>query len=371
MTRIEVKTARHKYPVEVGVDVSKQLKRLTQVETGEGRLFVFYDAQFYALFGRRFSKDIRTAAPKRVTEMVLPSGEKTKSPKMLSDIYGFLLEQKITRSDFVLAVGGGVTTDLAGYAAATTLRGINWGVVPTTLLGMVDAAIGGKTGINHALGKNMIGAFWQPRFVCCDVGFLSTLPDRQLIAGLGEVLKYGGLAGGKMLKLLSAYARDRNLDHCAALTDLVALSAAYKAMIVAKDERDSGLRMLLNYGHTFGHGIETSLGYGRLLHGEAVILGIHAVLELGKRIGYESVSLTRYQELVERFIGELPKRKIDAVAVLKAMALDKKRSSTGLRFVLLEKPGKPIICDCVDQRSIEAALNRTLTVYANRGGSNA
>ncbi len=371
MTVIQVKTAQHKYPVEVGVDIGKQLLRLTRSETANGRLFVFYDAQFYALFGRRFSKDIHKTAPKRAIEMVLPSGEKTKSPKMLSEIYGFLLEQKITRSDFILAVGGGVTTDLVGYAAATILRGLKWGAVPTTLLGMVDAAIGGKTGINHALGKNMIGAFWQPRFVCCDVGFLSTLPGRQLTAGLGEVLKYAGLAGGKMQKHLSLYVSDQNPDYCAVMTDLVRSSAAYKAKIVTGDERESGLRMLLNYGHTFGHGIETALGHGRLLHGEAVILGIHAALELGRLHGHESAALTGYQELVERFIDELPNRKIDAVAVREAMALDKKRSAKGLRFVLLEKPGKPIICDNVDHRSMTVALKQTLAVYANRGGRNA
>jgi len=233
-------------------------------------------------------------------EMVIPSGEKSKSVSTLNKLYDFLLNEKISRQDFIIVCGGGVTSDLVGYASATTLRGIKWGIVATTLLSMVDASIGGKTGINHQAGKNVIGAFWQPSFVYSDTYFLKTLPFRELVAGYGEILKYGGLIGKRMLTKIEKY-RARN-DFYQDKT-LIGMSAEYKANIVSKDEREENLRMRLNLGHTFAHAIETSTGYGKLLHGEAVILGLLAAVELSNLVNPESIQPLKYYKklIIETF----------------------------------------------------------------------
>jgi 3-dehydroquinate synthase len=312
-----------------------------------------------------------TLPKKRVTELMIPSGERSKSHRTLTGLYDFVLDEKISRSDFILACGGGVTTDLVGYAAATTLRGIRWGAVPTTLVGMVDAAIGGKTGINHALGKNLIGAFWQPSFVCSDVRFLQTLEPRQMTAGLGEVLKCVGLVGRQLASPLEHYLRSGDSYRADRLIKLVSLTAAFKARVVERDERESGRRMILNFGHTFAHGIEKALGFGRLLHGEAVILGILAALRLGALEGYDSKGLREYRDLVRHFVRRLPRRRIEINAVLNAMAWDKKRLIEGQKFVLLERPGKPIITDRVHGRSIRTALTVMLADYRAQGGQDA
>jgi len=304
--------------------------------------------------------------------MVIPPGEKSKSAATLGRIHDFLIEEKISRSDMIIACGGGVTTDLVGYAAATILRGVRWGVVPTTLLGMVDAAIGGKTAINHRRGKNLIGAFWQPIFVHCDIGLLHTLPVRQMIAGLGETVKYGGLIGSGMTELLAGYLGRGKLYHQRDLIALVKLSAGYKADIVSRDERESGVRMYLNYGHTVGHAIEKAIGYGRLLHGEAVILGILAALEFGELCGIRRTrALVEYREIVTHLLTLVPHRRISLADVFDAMALDKKRRGADLRYVLLSRPGKPFVVEAVERRLIKKALQRMLAFYESHGGTNA
>ncbi len=370
MAGISVKATGKTYPVEIGRGLGARLNRMTRKAVGENKLFLFYDANFFSLHGRKLRKAINIE-PNRVQEMVIPEGEKSKSPATLASVYDFLLDKKITRSDFVLACGGGATTDLVGYAAATTLRGVCWGAVPTTLLGMVDASIGGKTGINHVRGKNLIGAFWAPEFVCSDVNYLATLEPRHVVAGLGEILKCAGLAGAGFIQALNSFMERGDLYDLKALTPLVRRSAEFKARIVSRDEREKGPRMYLNLGHTVGHGTEKALGYGRLLHGEAVVLGLYAALVLGESRGYSSRGLGRYRDLVERLIRLLPPRKLDSGRILEAMALDKKRSSSGLRFVLLERLGKPIIYDNVDRRSVKAALETMINVYRALGGTDA
>jgi 3-dehydroquinate synthase len=329
-------------------------------------LFVFYDAQLYALHGRIISKHL--GLPKRrVHDMVLPQGESTKSSTHLGQLYDFMLDQNISRDDFILACGGGVTTDLVGYAAATVLRGVQWGAVPTTLLGMVDAAIGGKTAINHKRGKNLIGAFWQPSFVLSDVTLLNTLPPRQMVSGLGEVIKYCGLIGPTMIDTVREYLEASNLYHEQLLVKVIERASAYKADIVSHDEREQDKRMLLNFGHTVGHAIESSLGYTKLLHGETVLLGILAALEVGGQVKPRTVqNLAEYRTMVEGFLRLLPRHELDAKAILAGMAHDKKRSQKAQRFVLLERPGKPFIADDVSNAVLRKAVTRMLAVYSGK-----
>jgi len=367
MITINAKTSTGSYPIQVGANTAGRLAVCLAKNLRKNRLFVIYDANFYVLHGRALRRSLRIS-PESYRELVTPSGEKEKSQKNIDRIHSFLLDNKITRSDFILACGGGVTSDLVGFAAATVLRGVRWGVLPTTLLAMVDAAIGGKTGINHPLGKNLIGAFWQPSFAHIDTEYLKTLDHRQIVAGLGEVLKCAGLAGGKLHAAVAAQLQSGHLDSTTRLTSVIRLAVEYKAKLVARDERESGLRMVLNLGHTFAHGVEQSLGYGRLLHGEAVILGLWAALELGRRMGFTTDRLSRYRTAIESMITMIPRRKLNHQGIMDAMAIDKKRTTAGNRFVLLEEIGRPIITSNLTWRRVAGALEDMIQVYTTLGG---
>ena len=369
-TKITVKLGDRSYPIFVG---EKALLRLPveakKIKHGN-RLFVIYDAQLYALHGAAIARTLKsTGLP--VADLVIPPGEKSKSRASVNRIHDFLLGHGISRSDMVVAVGGGVISDLVGFAAASVLRGVQWGIVSTTLLGMVDAAIGGKTGINHRTGKNLIGAFWQPRFVLCDTSFLHTLSVRHMVAGLGEVVKYAGLVGQEMTKRVESYVKRGDLYDQRLIAPIVRASVVCKADIVARDENDSGVRRRLNLGHTFGHAIEASLGYGKLLHGEAVIIGLAAAVELSILTKISDERKTgRFAELIIECMRMLPKRTIDLDSTFTAMRMDKKRTGTGLNFVLLERPGKPLIRTGIHLSQVRTALSRAIDLYELHGGSN-
>ena len=370
MPTVKVNLKDRSYPVTIGSGLTDKLVSQLRKHLSGGRVFVFYDAGFYALHGVKLSKSLSVLGSK--TEFVVPSGEKSKSQAMFNKIQDFLFSEKISRDDFILACGGGVTSDLIGFVAATTLRGVRWGVVPTTLLGMVDAAIGGKTGINHRSGKNLIGAFWQPSFVICDTGYLMTLPSREMTAGLGEVAKYAGLIGHSVIELLNRLLNKSSLYDENLLRRLITMSAAYKAQIVASDELDRGSRMYLNLGHTVGHAIENALGYGRLRHGEAVCLGLLATLNLSAGVGKKRSSKTEeYRSVIERMVSFVPYKRIEQEAVMEAITIDKKRSGSNLRLVLLEQPGKPVISSSVTIAQLRRATSMMLDYYKAFGGKNA
>ncbi|MCK4632311.1 MAG: 3-dehydroquinate synthase [candidate division Zixibacteria bacterium] len=366
-----VDLGKRSYPIQVGTNCVAKLTAAIGRSCRTDRLFVFYDANLFALHGAEIRKALKLRG-RDVQELVVPSGEKAKSPGILKKIYGFLLDLKISRDDFILVCGGGVTSDLVGYAAATTLRGIRWGVVPTTLLAMVDAAIGGKTGINHKTGKNLIGVFHQPAFVHCDTRYLHTLPPREFVAGLGEVAKYGGLIGPDMIALTQKYLSGTNPHADRPLVRLIHASAAYKAEIVSRDEREGSLRMRLNLGHTFGHAIERATGYGRLRHGEAVVLGLLAAIELSSLVNPDvSKRLQDYREMVVSLIRQVKRVEIDEKAVLDAISLDKKRSAAQLKFVLLKGTGKPYFADNISMSQMRKSLRAMLACYKVHGGTDA
>lgn len=367
MKRISVKLKDRNYTISCGIGQwEKELTLQTKKQVGKhSRIFIIYDANVFALYGKQIAKEIKRTGIK-YSELVIPSGEQIKSASQLNKIYSYLLNNKITRDDFLLACGGGVTSDIVGYVAATILRGIKWGILSTTLLGMVDASIGGKTGINHKEGKNLIGAFWQPSFVICDTIFINTLSPRLVIAGLGEVVKYAGLIGQSMNDILYKYIKIGDLFNQAYLSQLVYMSAKYKADIVSKDEREGDLRIILNFGHTFGHAIEKTLGYGKLQHGEAVIIGLLAAVELSERTKKaKAASLTEYKNTIISFLELIPQYHIEPGEVISNMESDKKRKGKLLIFVLLNKPGMPIQCD-VKNNMIKSSLNAALKEYEMR-----
>lgn len=372
MPTVRVDLGKRAYPVVIGPGVTGRLKSLLEKQAGgAGRVFVFFDAQVYALHGVDV---IRCLGPyaRKASVMALPGGERTKTVRMVGRVHDYLLAEQVSRNDFILACGGGVLSDVVGYAASTVLRGVRWGVISTTLLGMVDAAIGGKTGVNHPRGKNLVGAFWQPSFVVCDTFHLHTLPARERVAGMGEIVKYAGLTGGAMLTRLEQREPGEWLKIPRALTGVIEQSVRCKANIVGADETEQGRRMLLNLGHTFAHGIERAAGYGRLLHGEAVLVGLLAACELSVRAGVSSErKLSRYCSILEQYIRHIPYRRLEAEAVWEGMTWDKKRRGGRLRFVLLSEPGRPLIADAVNSAEARRALQAAIRYYDHTGGSHA
>jgi len=274
--------------------------------------------------------------------IILPDGEQFKTLETLNTVFDALLAKQFSRNATLIALGGGVIGDLSGFAAACYQRGIDFIQIPTTLLSQVDSSVGGKTGVNHALGKNMIGAFYQPQCVIIDVQVLNTLDDRQLAAGIAEVIKYGLIRDAEFFVWLEVnmpliLARDE-----AALTYIIQRSCENKAEIVAEDERESGIRAILNLGHTFGHAIETGSGYGVYLHGEAVSIGTCQAAELSHRLGWLSeAELQRIKQLFQR--AKLPIAAPDNLSAddfIRLMAVDKKNVDGDIRLILLNKIGE-------------------------------
>jgi len=294
--------------------------------------------------------------------VILPDGEQYKTWESLNLIFDALLSAHCERSTTLIALGGGVVGDMGGFAAACYQRGMPFIQVPTTLLSLVDSSVGGKTAINHPLGKNMIGAFYQPRLVLADLETLDTLPDRELKAGLAEVIKYGLIRDpeffvwleGNLEKLL---ARDK-----VALAYAVHRSCANKAEVVAADERESGERALLNLGHTFGHAIETGLGYGEWLHGEAVAAGTLIAAELSCRLGWITAdTVERIEKLFVRAGLPVHGAALGAARYLELMSHDKKVLDGRLRLVLLEGIGKAVMSEAASESQISAAIEARCT----------
>lgn len=289
---------------------------------------------------------------------VLPVGEATKSFRFLEQVVDEFLSFGMERRSTVIALGGGVIGDLVGFAAAATLRGIDFIQVPTTLLAQVDSAVGGKTGINTRQGKNLVGAFHPPRAVIADTATLRTLPPRELRAGFAEVIKYGAIIDAPFLDWLEAHADALLAGDDALLAEAIARSCRHKAAITERDPFEHGERALLNFGHTFGHAIETEQGYGGLNHGEAVAVGMVLAARLSSARGLaDAADGERLRGLLQRFElpAELPAG-LDPAALVARMRLDKKAQGSGLRFVLWDGAGKARVVADVDEAAVQAVL---------------
>jgi 3-dehydroquinate synthase len=296
----------------------------------------------------------------QVAEVILPDGEQHKTLAVLDAIYTELLRQRFDRRCTLIALGGGVVGDMTGFAAASYQRGVNFIQIPTTLLSQVDSSVGGKTGVNHALGKNMIGAFHQPRCVLADTDTLSTLDDRQLRAGIAEVIKYGLINDVEFFAWLEQNMAALLARDAAALGYAIERSCRDKAAIVAADETEAGMRALLNLGHTFGHAIETGMGYGIWLHGEAVATGMVMAAELSCALGWMTeADVARSRRLIEA--AGLPVKapvELSSARFLELMAVDKKVQAGKLRLVLLRGIGQATISDSATPAQIAAAIDQ-------------
>jgi 3-dehydroquinate synthase len=298
----------------------------------------------------------------RVESVILPDGEQYKNLQVLNNIYDALLTQRFDRKCTLVALGGGVVGDMTGFAAATYQRGVDFIQIPTTLLSQVDSSVGGKTGVNHPLGKNMIGAFHQPRCVIADTDTLNTLDDRQLSAGLAEVIKYGLIDDLEFFTWLEGNVAALLRREPEAMAYAIARSCEDKARVVAADEKEAGRRALLNLGHTFGHAIETGMGYGEWLHGEAVGAGMVLAAELSAHLGWiESAVVERIHHLIAA--AGLPVQApstLSSERFLELIAVDKKVLDGVLRLVLMKGLGQSVISDEVTSEQIRTVLDHHL-----------
>jgi 3-dehydroquinate synthase len=343
------------YPIHIGSGLIGHTE-LLQVHVPLKRVAIISNTTVAPLYLDKLQYTLRNAGINSVA-VILPDGEEYKNSDTLNLIYDALLKNRCERSTPLIALGGGVIGDMTGYAAATYLRGVPFIQIPTTLLAQVDSSVGGKTGINHPLGKNMIGAFYQPRVVLADTDTLNTLPDNELAAGIAEVIKYGLIRDLRFFEWL-----ENNLDKLlardtTALQYAIAHSCQSKADVVAADERETGERALLNLGHTFGHAIESGMGYGNWLHGEAVAAGTIMAADLSQRMGWISKQdVERIRSLYERARLPVIAPDLGADRYLELMGLDKKVEGGKMRFVLLKELGRAVMQSDVPQDMLQQTL---------------
>jgi 3-dehydroquinate synthase len=304
-------------------------------------------------------QDTLEQAGKRVSAIELPDGEQHKTLDTAAKIFDALVTARLNRDAAIVALGGGVVGDIAGFAAACYQRGIDFVQVPTTLLAQVDSSVGGKTGVNHPHGKNLIGAFHQPRCVIADIDTLSTLPPREYKAGLAEVVKYGLIYDFAFFEWLEQHAAALDARHTDSMIHAIQRSCEIKAEVVGADEREQGLRAILNLGHTFGHAIETAAGYGEWLHGEAVAAGMVLAADMSRQLGKIAPSdYERSVRLLQRLGLPTTAPRIGAARALELMGMDKKVLQGKLRLVLLQRMGEAIITSDYPREALEETLTR-------------
>ncbi|GAB3484259.1 3-dehydroquinate synthase [Marinomonas epiphytica] len=342
MRTLTVDLGDRSYPIYIGSGIRQQKSLFDKAINGKQVMIVTNDTvapKYLAAMVDLLSQDYQ------VDTCVLPDGERYKTLDTYASIMTTLLEAKHNRTTTVIALGGGVVGDMAGYAAATYQRGVAFIQVPTTLLSQVDSSVGGKTGVNHPLGKNMIGAFYQPQAVIIDTDTLSTLPGRELSAGMAEVIKYGLICDADFFTWLEENMDDLMTLQQEKISDAIYRSCLAKAKVVAEDEKEGGIRAILNLGHTFGHAIETEMGYGNWLHGEAVAAGSVLAVDLSWRLGnISSDDLVRTVAIFKAAnLPVLPPTKMTLDSFVERMMLDKKVLDGSLRLVLLKHLGEAYV----------------------------
>ena len=356
MQTLNVALAKRSYPIHIGrgliTDASLILPHLKRRHAA-----IVSNTTVAPLYLAQLSNALQ-AAGVQVIPIILPDGEAYKNSDTLNSIYDALLQNRCERSTTLIALGGGVIGDLTGYAAATFLRGVPFIQIPTTLLSQVDSSVGGKTGINHPLGKNMIGAFYQPQLVLADIDTLQTLPPREFSAGVAEVIKYGLIRDAHFFDWLEHQMPQlMQLDE-AVLSEAIYRSCQNKADVVARDEHEQGERALLNLGHTFGHAIENAMGYGVWLHGEAVAAGTMMAADLSQRMDWLSADdVARIKNSLLAANLPLIPPKLGTAKYLDLMGLDKKVENGKIRLVLQQGIGRAVITSDYDADKLNACLS--------------
>jgi 3-dehydroquinate synthase len=350
---LEVDVGHSRYPILIGPGVLDD-KELIAARIPRRDLMVVTNTTVAPLYLERLRRNL---TGRSIAECVLPDGEQHKSLHTASLVFDALVQKRFNRDALVLALGGGVVGDIAGFAAACYQRGIGYVQIPTTLLAQVDSSVGGKTGVNHSAGKNLIGAFHQPIAVLADTNTLATLPDRELRAGVAEIIKYGCVWDVKLFEWLDGNISKLLARDPEALGFAILRSCEIKAAIVGKDEREQNLRAILNFGHTFGHAIEAATEYDTYLHGEAVALGMIVAADFSGRLGLIDAAVAReVASLIERAGLPTAPPKVGAKRALSLMGMDKKVLEGRLRLVLLEKLGRAFITDNYSAGLLESTL---------------
>lgn len=357
MKTLNIDLGDRSYPIHIGSGLLRDASLFLPHIHGQ-QVFVISNEIVAPLYLKKLKQ---TLAPHfDIAEHILPDGEQTKSLSQMERVMTSMLEVPCDRSATVIALGGGVVGDLSGFSAACYQRGVNFIQVPTTLLSQVDSSVGGKTGVNHPLGKNMIGAFYQPQVVVIDTDTLSTLDEREFSAGMAEVIKYGLLGDVDFLHWLEANIEVVMSRQPDMIAEVIERSCQNKADIVSQDEKEKGVRALLNLGHTFGHAIENGKGYGEWLHGEAVGLGMLMAADLSERMGWITQSdVARVEFLLKA--ARLPSDSVDGISAKKLRALmdvDKKNIAGHLRLVLLEALGRAKIVESPSEPLLIETLNK-------------
>ena len=358
--RVLVDLGANSYSIQIGAAGIDQLgQELSKLGFGLGcRILVVSQPAVADFYGEQLLKSLNSEG--FLAELLLlPSGEDQKTLGSITEIHNKAYQYQLERGSLIVALGGGVIGDMAGFAAACYQRGVDFIQVPTTLLSQVDSSVGGKTGINHPLGKNMVGAFYQPNAVLIDTTSLKTLPARELSAGLAEVIKYGLICDKPFLAWLEDNMQALRALDSAALTEAIRRSCAAKAAVVGADERESGVRATLNLGHTFGHAIETHMGYGVWLHGEAVAAGTVMALEMSMRLGWiDQAERDRGIRLLQDAgLPVVPPQEMTPAHFMEHMAVDKKVLDGRLRLVLLRQMGEAVVTDDYPKEILQATLS--------------
>jgi 3-dehydroquinate synthase len=359
MRTVDVPLGNRSYKIEVSRDLLPKLGSYCQ-KLGLGqRCAIISDSNVAKRYGKAAADSLAKAGFDSVP-VTIPPGEKSKSLRFVSDCYDQLAAHRLERKSFVLALGGGVVGDLAGFVAATYLRGVPFVQIPTTLLAQVDSSVGGKVGVNLPAGKNLVGAFYQPRLVLCDLSTLDSLPEREFRAGLAEVIKYGIIYDAELFQMLEKDLEKLLRREPKTLASVVARCCEIKADVVGQDETESGFRAILNFGHTIGHGLEAISRYGKYLHGEAIAIGQVAAARFSSRLlGFPQNDAERIKTLFERSGLPVSVRltRTQQAALFDAMRLDKKVSAGEIKFVLAREIGKVEFGIKVPNNEIEAMLN--------------
>jgi len=357
MEKVKVKLKERSYDICIGSNMLKGIGARLKSFGLSPKTAIMSNPTVYKLYGKTILNSIK-ASGFDVIHVIIPDGEQYKDIGIVQNIYGELLKHGLDRKSALIALGGGVVGDITGFVASTYMRGIPYIQIPTTLLAQVDSSVGGKTGVNHKLGKNMIGTFYQPKLVWIDIDTLKTLPERELIAGLAEVIKYGVIKDKNLFNFLEDNRRKIFYLDRHAYTHIIKRSCEIKAEVVSKDERETGLRAILNYGHTIGHAIETATGYTKFLHGEAVAIGMHLEAKIAERIEFLRIhDVLRIKALIDSYglPSERPS-KINVDALISSMQLDKKAVAGELKIILPERIGRVRIYKRVEVKTIKEVL---------------
>jgi 3-dehydroquinate synthase len=357
MSNVHVNLGPRSYDIEIGSGNLGGAARLCDAHEDDAHAVIITDSNVDALYSDTVADPLQEAGA-QVDILSVEAGEQSKSPEVAEELWEQLLDQGADRKTVIVALGGGVVGDLAGFVAATFGRGLRFVQIPTTLLAQVDSSVGGKVGINLPGGKNMVGAFWQPRGVLIDVAVLETLPDREYRAGLAEVAKYGVIQDAEFFAYLEANIRPINDRDADVLTRVVERCCRLKADVVEQDEREeTGLRSILNYGHTFCHALEAATGYEQLLHGEGVAIGMMCAARLAQRLGrVDAAFVDRQRALLEAFMLPLDVPNVDHEELIELMYRDKKTERGRLRFVLPSRLGHVELVRDVPTEEILTAL---------------